>query len=191
MNQGLIPRRYAKALYKFAIERGVADALYGVMGNMVKAFLAEPGLNKAMSNPFVKDSDKESLLRTAAGIGQKADKDDKALADVFEDFILLLRRNNRMPQARDIAVAYRDIYRAANHIYRVTVTSAAPMDAEARARLEGLIAKHLPANAKTEYKSLVNPDLIGGFTVAIDNDMLDASVAGELDDLRRRLLTKS
>lgn len=188
MDQGLIPRRYAKALYKFAVERGVADALYGVTGNVVKAFLEEPGLNKAMANPFINGSDKESLLRTAAGLEQQTDK---AVVEVFDDFILLLRRNNRIPQVRDIAVAYRDIYRRENHIYRVTVTSAAPMGSEEQARLEGLIAKHLPANAKTEYRCEVNSGLIGGFTVSIDNDRLDASVAGELDDLRRRLLSKS
>ncbi len=191
MDQGLIPRRYAKALFKFAIERGVADALYGVMGNLVNTFEAEPALNKAMSNPFVKDSDKEALLLTASGLNSGEGKNDKALVDVFKDFILLLRRNNRLPQARHIAVAYRDIYRDANHIYRVTVTSAAAMDADEQKRLEGLIAKQLPDNAKIEYRSVVNPELIGGFTVAINNDRLDASVAGELDNLRRQLVTHS
>ncbi len=28
MNQGLIPSRYAKALYKFAVEKGKADRVY-------------------------------------------------------------------------------------------------------------------------------------------------------------------
>ena len=28
MDQGLIPNRYAKALYKFALEKGAADRVY-------------------------------------------------------------------------------------------------------------------------------------------------------------------
>ncbi len=39
-----------------------------------------------------------------------------------------------------------------------------------------------------EYSSRVNPDLIGGFTVTIDNRKLDASVSNELKQLRVSLL---
>ena len=31
MNEGLIPRRYAKALYKYAIEKGQDKPMYGLM----------------------------------------------------------------------------------------------------------------------------------------------------------------
>lgn len=31
MNEGLIPRRYAKALYKVALEKGADKRLYGLM----------------------------------------------------------------------------------------------------------------------------------------------------------------
>ncbi len=39
-----------------------------------------------------------------------------------------------------------------------------------------------------EYTFRVDPDLIGGFTVDIDNERLDASVKNELKQLRLRLL---
>ena len=39
-----------------------------------------------------------------------------------------------------------------------------------------------------EYDTHVNPDLIGGFTVSIDNERLDASVKNELKQLRLNLL---
>ena len=39
-----------------------------------------------------------------------------------------------------------------------------------------------------EYVSRVDPDLIGGFTVSIDNERLDASVRNELKQLRLNLL---
>ena len=32
MNEGLIPRRYAKALYKYAQDNGSADAIYEKLG---------------------------------------------------------------------------------------------------------------------------------------------------------------
>lgn len=39
-----------------------------------------------------------------------------------------------------------------------------------------------------EYSSIVDPDIIGGFIVAIDNDRLDASIATELKQLKLNLL---
>lgn len=41
-----------------------------------------------------------------------------------------------------------------------------------------------------EYMSVVNPDLLGGFTVNIGNEKLDASIANELKQLRLNLLSK-
>ena len=47
MNQGLIPSRYAKALYKFAVEKGKADRVYVLMKNLEAAFAAQPRLQRS------------------------------------------------------------------------------------------------------------------------------------------------
>ena len=180
MDQGLIPRRYAKALHKFAIEKGEDKRLYELTGNLAKAFMAQPRLQEAVINPFVTAADKTELLTTAAGAG----KDD----NVFADFLKLLEQNNRIGHVRDIAIAYRDIYREANHIYRVTVTSAQPLAQAEEQRLKDLVMKHLDGGSM-EYVAQTDPELIGGFTVAINNERLDASVANELKQLRLKLIT--
>ena len=116
MNEGLVPRRYAKALYGFALEKGVAERVYTMMKNLTASFAANGGLQPTLANPYVGASDKEALLVTAAG----ADKTDSA----FADFLKLLAENRRLDMARDIALAYIDIYRKANDIHEVKVTSA-------------------------------------------------------------------
>lgn len=179
MDQGLIPRRYAKAIYEVALEKGCQKELYGKMKLISSAFVEEPGLNATLNNPFVSVSDKEALILTAAS----AKADDKDLASILE----LLRQNGRIGMIRDIAIAYEDIYRKENHIFRVTVTAAAPMEPAEENRLKDLIASHL-GGAKMEYTFRVDPDLIGGFTVSIENERLDASVKNELKQLRLKLL---
>ena len=67
MNEGLIPQRYAKALYKLAVVRGNADKVYLEMKTVADSFASNPGLQKVLSNPYVKREDKEKLLLTAAG----------------------------------------------------------------------------------------------------------------------------
>lgn len=188
MNEGLIPKRYAKALYKFACEKGADQGLYRLMGNLGRSFADNPALDATVANPFIGDDDKISLLKTAASLS--GDKADAAVSGAYSDFLELLRQNRRLPMAGSIARAYCDIFRKANRIYRVAVVSAGTLDAPEQSRLKKLIEEHLDGG-KAEYAFSTNPDLIGGFTVDIDNERLDASVKNELKQLRLKLLKQA
>lgn len=181
MNEGLIPRRYAKALYKLASEKGKDKLIYELMTNLNSSFSSCPNLQATVSNPFVSDDDKKSLLTTAAS----ASADDT----LFADFLKLLVENKRIAMAGAIARDYADLYRHENHIHKVFVTSASPLDNDVEERLKSLIQRHLNGGTM-EYSSAVNSDLLGGFTVNIDNEKLDASIANELKQLRLNLLSK-
>ncbi len=181
MDQGLIPHRYAKALYKLACERGKAERFCCLMQALSAAFAAEPDLDKAVTNPFVSNDDKMKLLSTAAGTAA----DDTT----FTDFLKLLIDNRRIDMVRLMAIAYEDIYRKANNIRRVNVVAAAPLAPQQEKRLKELIEKHL-GDDKKEYETSVDTDLIGGFVVNIDSERLDASVKNELKQLQQSLLSK-
>ena len=113
-------------------------------------------------------------------------KDDDS---VMADFLTLLTRNGRVDMMRDIALAYLDIYRQENNIHVVKVTSASPMSEADEQRLKSLIEKHLDG-ATMEYSSAVDPSLIGGFSVEVGNERIDASISNELKQLRLNLLSK-
>lgn len=180
MNQGLIPRRYAKALYEVAVERGQSERIYSLMTALESQFAALPTLEATMANPFVADTDKISLLLTAAGAKAESDP-------VFDDFLKLLAKNRRLDMAPAMCRAYTALYRSERKIYRVTVASAAPMEADQEQRLRKFIESQLHGGTM-EYQSKVDPALIGGFVVNIDNERLDASVRQQLQQLRQQLI---
>lgn len=184
MDQGLIPRRYARALYKVALERHCDESLYTMMKTLRESFADNSSLQRVMENPYVAADEKISLLLTAAGVDKTADK---SSVDTLGDFIKLLLRNRRIEFARGTAIAYIDIYRQAHDIHTVTVTSASPLDADASRRLLDIVKGHRP-DGVFEYSEAVDPQLIGGFTVAVDNERLDASVLNELKQLRLQLV---
>ena len=179
MDKGLLPRRYAKALYKYAIEKSATAEVYGMMRNLSAAFDDNHELQNVIANPFVSDNDKTRLLVNAAGSD----------SPVLTDFVKLLATNNRLDLVRGIALAYAALYREENHIHLVSITSAAPLKEADRKRLTDMIEKHI-GDAKAEYSFSVNPDLIGGFVVRIDNESLDASVRNTLKQLRQNLMIK-
>ncbi len=180
MNQGLIPRRYAKALFKLALERGSQVRLYTLMSALVDNMAAAPAIQQVMNNPFISPADKTEILTTASGA--------KADDTIFADFLKLLFKNNRINMIYAMALAYCDIYRKENRIHQVTVVSAAPLQKAEEDRLRKMIESRLGGD-KMEYEAKVDPSLIGGFAVNIDNERLDASVASELEQLRHSLIS--
>lgn len=180
MDQGLIPNRYAKALYKFALEINGADRVYELMKNVAVSFVEHPQLNSIMANPYVPSGDKTGLLTTAAHASG---------ADIcYADFLKLLVKNKRIEFIRGIALTYLDIYRKANNIYLVKVTTASNLPDAETARLKALVEKHL-GDATVEYTQEVDPELIGGFVISVNSERLDASVSNEIKQLRLKLLS--
>ncbi len=181
MDKGLIPRRYAKALYQVAAGRKEDAAIYSLMQTLTASFAARNALAATVANPYVAVSDKEALLIEAAG------GDVAARSAMYRDFLKLLAQNKRVDLAWDIARAYIDLYRQSNKIYRVAVESAAALGEKERARLEAIIAAHI-GDGTMEYDYRVNPALIGGFTVTVNSERLDASVSTQLKQMRMQML---
>ena len=178
MNEGLIPRRYAKALYEVAAEHSRETSLYGLMTTLLQEADSHSGLQRTLANPYVTDADKDKLLTTAAG----ADASDT----VFAQWLGLLAANRRYGMAPDIARAYVQCYRAEKNIFPVTVTSAAPLAPAESERIKALIQTHI-GDATMEYKQQIDPALIGGFTIDIASERLDASVRNTLEQMRLQL----
>ena len=178
MDNGLIPRRYAKALYKFALEKGETKKIYELSKRVVDAFAENPDLQKVLSNPFVSDDDKEKLLKAAAG-----EKD-----EIFDQFILLILNQKRVEYARDMMLAYRDIYRKENNISRAKITTAVKLDEERMKKLRKLVSDAFK-DTQIEFTEAVDPALIGGFVIDVDSVRMDASLSNELEQLRQTLLS--
>lgn len=181
MNDGLIPRRYAKALLKFAGENNQQERCYELMTTLSQSFADNADLSAAIANPYLDNATKAKLLMTASG-ANAADK-------CFIDFIKLLENNRRIDAVREIALAYLSLYRKANNIKLVEITTAAPLGKDEMDRLRKLVSDHING-AKAEFIEKVDPDLIGGFVITIDSERLDASLQNELKQLRLKLLRK-
>ncbi len=178
MNEGLIPQHYAKALYKLAEERHNTSTVYEEMKTLANSFAANPGLQKVLSNPFVKREDKEKLLISAAGENVEAD---------YRSFVELIINRERCEFAYQMALSYCDIYRKTNDIARVRIITAANIGNEQMQEIRNVVEKTFPT-LKLEFSYDVNPDLIGGFVIDVDGQRLDASISNEIEQLRLNLL---
>ena len=178
MNEGLIPQRYAKALYKLAVERGNADKVYLEMKTVANSFADNPRLQKILSNPYVKREDKANLLISAAG---------DSVEDDYRSFVELILNRKRADFAHLMALAYCDLYRKEHKIARVRIITASKLDDSMMQKLREVVEKAYPGMT-LEFTYAVNPDLIGGFVIDVDDQRLNASISNEIEQLRLKLL---
>lgn len=178
MDNGLIPQRYAKALYKFASEREKTVEVYDLMKRVISSFETHAEIQKVLSNPFVRPADKEQLLLSAAGDG--AD-------DSYSRFVKLIINHKRESFAYGMMLAYRDIYRKEHDIMQVRITTASALPEGQMAELRKLVRESFKKSI-LEFSESVKPDLIGGFVIDVDSVRMDASISKELQQLRQTLL---
>lgn len=179
MISGLIPHRYALALYKYAMETGAVETIYGYMKSVVTACRDNAQLVTTLANPYVATEAKRKLMTAMAGARPD---------DTYLRFVKLVLDHKREEYFELMALAYRDIYREKNHISQVRISTAVKMSADEEKRIKDVVQKAYP-ESKFEYQIVVNPELIGGFVIDVDSTRLDASISGELEQLRQNLLT--
>lgn len=179
MDNGLIPQRYAKALYKYALEHGNTEKLYELVKTVIESFKSNPDLQKVLSNPFIKNEDKERLLLSAAG---------DETNDDYNRFVKLIIDQKRVDYAYAMMLAYRDMYRKENHISQAKITTASPLGEDQMKKLRKLVADSFKGDT-LEFSEEVNPALIGGFIIDVDSVRMDASLSNELEQLRQTLLS--
>lgn len=179
MNDGLIPSRYAKALYKLAIENGDCDETYVQLRDFIDRNAAVDELKRVMRNPYIPVEDKGRMMMLAAGAkpGSSLDK-----------FIYLIIKNNRADFLRKIALSYVSLYREQHNIAKVEVTTATQLPEKEIQAIIDIVRKQL-GDVTLEIGTEVDPELIGGFTVRVGDVLLDASVKNELKKLRLKLLS--
>lgn len=179
MNDGLIPKRYAKALYKLALENGDTQEIYELLKPMSQGIKGLDDVKRVLLNPKIASEEKGKVMMQIIGAkpGSSLDK-----------FILLVIRNNRTELLRKIALSYVNLYREKHDIAKVEITTATELPQE---KIDDIVAKvkQQLGNMTLEIVQYINPDLIGGFTVKVGDILLNASVKNELNQLRLKLIS--
>jgi len=180
MNTGIIPKRYAKALFSFAQDKGAEETVYKEMSTLAQSFASHLSLKSVLDNPVMRSKEKQKLICTAAGT---------QVSDVFVRFINLVLSQKREVHLQSIALMYLDIYRKAKLISIGTLVTASPLGAETEERMKKMLMKD--KKGTLEFKTSVDPELLGGFVFGIDTYRLDASIATQLKRVKNQFMDKN
>jgi F-type H+-transporting ATPase subunit delta len=180
MNEGHIARRYAKALLEFAAEHGEDTVLYDRMKLLSGIVATTPHLLETIGSPMVPYADKQQLLYEIAGA---------AAEESYKRFVRLLLENCRENLVRNIALSYIALYRSTRRIGKVLLVSVEPLPDAIIERIRRRAEQQTKGTVEIENR--IDPSIKGGFIFQIDDLRLDASVAGQLEKVRRLFIRKN
>ena len=176
MDIGVISVRYARALIKAALGMKLEDQVYQEMQTLFKSYIDVPELRFTIDNPMLSKDKKEALLITALG---------KEPTELSKKFIALVLKEDRESTLQFMAASYITLYRKQKNIIRGKLITATAVDASTEDKMRKMVEQR--TKGTVEFKTEVNPELIGGFILEYDTYRMDASVKTKLNNILTQL----
>lgn len=174
-----IAGRYAKSLLDLSQEQNKLDRVL----EDVKSFQAASenrDFYLLLKSPIINARKKLSVLEALF----KDKYDETTMA-----FLRILVNKGREPHLPEIAAEFIAQYKKIKHISTVKVTTAKPMTDAALKALTAKLAASDATEQTVEVETAVDPELIGGFVLEMNDKIYDASVAQKLEEVKRSLLS--
>ena len=180
MNAGIIASRYAKAFLKYVQEQGAGENVYSQACILVRVMNEVPQMKD-----YIKDSSdvplerKLSLLSAALGV---------QVHPAISRFLKMVDAHRRLEYFPRMLLSFIEQYRIENKIMVGRLITASHNEGLCD-RLEHLF--HDKTGAQVHLEESVDADIIGGFVFELDGHLMDASVKGHLERIRRQLVEKN
>ena len=160
-----------------AQEQGCEAEVYDGLTRFAHNYLlAIAQFNEVLADPIVAREEKVKLLEMAVG---------EPIHGCLKQFIAFVADQKREDKMFLIAMKYMEMYREKHHILSTQVTTATQLPEETYDKIKAFVKQTFDADAELDVH--IDPSLIGGFILDIENTRMDASVVGQLNALKNRL----
>ncbi len=169
---------YAKALFAVAKERNQTEVVSRELDDVTATFESDPELRDFFARPRIPKTAKRAV---AMQVARRSD-----LSTLTSDFLALLAERGRTDYLRVIDEKYEKLLDADLGRVRAHVRSAVPLTDAQRGMLSAKLTQVL-GGRQAVLKEVVDRAMLGGFIVESGSVVLDGSLEGQLERMRRRL----
>ena len=177
MDHSLITVRYAKAFFSLAKEKQLLEPLKKDIETISGICTESNDFILLLESPIVKVSQKISLL-TQIFKGN--------ISELTLNFLTLIADNKRESHIPGICRNILNLYRENQGVKLATVTTSTGISPETMQKVQAIMEKEF--DTKIELSQKLNPEIIGGMILRVDDKQLDASVATQLKKIKTKFL---
>ena len=176
INSSKVAKRYAKALLDYSIEKHEEDNFVQEISSLVEVVRENPDLRALLHSPIVRMEIKHKVL-------QEVFSQRSAILNLLIEILL---ENKRVSDLYDIAREYIIQYNRYKGKTTAYLTTAVELPESLKAQFVQK-AIVLSGGKKITLESRVEPQLIGGFILRIDDLQYNASIAHKLYGIKVQL----
>jgi F-type H+-transporting ATPase subunit delta len=166
---------YARSLFEVAKENDELDEIHEELGQFADALDESRELQVFFFSPYFSSQEKKDGI----------DKIVEGANEHFLNFLKLIAERHRVPAVFRIRRAFDDLWREENKLLEVRVTSAVELDDDLVKNIGERIEQQ--TGRRIDLDASIDPDVIGGLVVRVGNMVMDASVRGRLERLRKEV----
>ena len=170
--------RYAKSLIDLAVEKNQLEEAYKDMVFLQALCKSNPDFVALLKSPIISADKKQAIIKALT---------EGKVSGIAAAFISLLIRKGRESVLPQIAPAFIEQYKRLKGIQTVSLTTAAPVSEDLKKAIVDKVKTQLPSKT-IELTTTVDEDLIGGFVLQIGDTLVDASIAYDLNAIKKQFL---
>jgi F-type H+-transporting ATPase subunit delta len=175
MNDSKISVRYSRALFESALEKKILGKVFEDM-KFISEICCIPEMKEFLESPIIVPSKKIEIFHAVTG--KSVDK----LTLSFIDMVVRKERETFLPAMARVFIHETKEY---NGITEAIMTTAVKVDDKIKKQVSDLIAGVF--KTKVELEEVVDSNIIGGFVLKIEDNLIDASVRTKLRKIEKEL----
>jgi len=173
-----IASRYAKSLIDLAKEQGKLDQTVDDI-KLFQDAVSNRDLYLMIKSPIINGDKKRSVFKALF---------DGKINELTSSFFDIIIRKNRESALPEICDAFMEQYKTLKNITTATITTASQIDDAQLAKMKAEIINLGLASGTIELEKKVDPEIIGGFILEVQDKLYDASVKSKLANVKKEIL---
>lgn len=175
MSNHRVASRYAKSIMELSLEKGKLEEVHADFDKLSAMAKSNYDLVLLLKNPIINSEKKLNVLNALFPAS--------STQEMTRTFFEIISRKNREAILVDVAKEFEAQYNLHKSIQVAELTATTPITAEQRAVFVEAV-KEISGLTEVQIVEKINPDLIGGFVLRVNDRQLDESLSSKLRILK-------
>lgn len=172
-----VAARYAKALFESTLESGDVNQVASDLAAVNTLMSQVSNLISFLENPGIAQADKIQLLDEQIS---------KSVSPWVDRLLKLLVENNRVAIFPQLVTQFNECINQRENTTQAEVISATELEDELRTRIRKTLETTF-GYSRVDLQSRVDPGLLGGVIIKVQDQVIDGSYVGRLEELRKQI----
>ena len=176
MQNPRLATRYAKSLIELASEQKQLEAVHNDMQYIQALCKASRDFTNVLRSPIIKPDKKQAIVNAVI---------DNNISTLTKAFITLIIKKSREYFLPEITAAFVEQYNTFKNIHAIKLTTAVAISEAVKQNIQQKIQQET-ALQNIQIEEAVEEELIGGFMLEFNNNLLDVSILRDLKDVQKQ-----